>query len=30
MPFNVQAALGYGQLERVNELVDKKQNFVFL
>jgi perosamine synthetase len=25
MPFNIQAALGYGQLQRIDELVDKKR-----
>jgi len=29
MPFNLQAALGYGQLQRVNELVEKKRKILF-
>jgi perosamine synthetase len=30
MPFNIQAALGYGQFQRLKELVDKKREFFYL
>lgn len=29
MPFNVQAAMGYGQLKRIKELVEKKRKILF-